>query len=446
MALLLGLSACAVILVMWSSDWTDDDRILVQQIPDDSACMACHNLSTPFIVDDHLAGEMGEAGIRCTDCHFAEPTDGDAVSHNGFTISTTPSPGDCSRCHQSQVTQFESSKHFVGWTKMEASARYLDIPVELRLSMCEGCHNIGKVHADGTQGKCDSCHTRHSFSSEEARKPESCGTCHMGPDHPQIEAYLSSKHGVIYSLDGDLWDWSNTSTFTAPVCTTCHQPGGTHDVDIGITIGGVSGGSTLAGASQPFPLPTITSDAFEDNRSMMVSVCSQCHSESFALEHLLTADSIKNYTDGLVGEARNILIDLYDDGLLDPMPADRPPNPVTGYNLTLMGHQTYSNTSGIETLFFEMYKYHGVTTWKGAYHFSPDYTHWFGWAEVNHDLELIKAEDRLIRQISALEPETAEDENTGLWALGIAAVVIALISIGITLMRKGWNKQGPPNA
>ena len=257
----------------------------------------------------------------------------------------------------------------------------------------------------------------------------------MGPDHPQIEAYLTSKHGVMYSLESDQWNWSDPTTFTAPVCITCHMPGGTHDVDIGITIGTTSSGLTIAGYPQPFPIGNISAAAFEENRTAMISVCTQCHSESFARAKLSEADSVKNETNALTGEARNILIELYSDGLLDPMPADRTANPITGYNLTLMGQQLYSNTSGIETLFFKMYKYHDVTAWKGGYHFSPDYTHWYGWAEVNHDLELIKAEDRELRARQNIEPPLEDDEGADLMPMAIVASV-AIVMTGAAIITR----------
>jgi hypothetical protein len=275
----------------------------------------------------------------------------------------------------------------------------------------------------------------------------------MGPDHPQIEAYLSSKHGVMYSLEGDEWNWSSPTTFTAPVCTTCHMPGGTHNVNFGITIGGTSAGSTLAGSPQPFPMGTIDSATFTTNRNDMISICTQCHSETFASEKLSTADDVKNNTDALAGEARNIIIQLYNDGLLDPMPADRPVNPVTGYNLTLMGHQTYSHTSGIETLFFEMYKYDVVTAWKGAYHFSPDHTHWYGWAAANEKLELIKAEDSRLRALDDIrdsiptEDNDSTDSSTLTIALGIGVVglVVAVIALSLTILsRAKKSKDGSP--
>lgn len=435
------------VLLLWGSGSDEPGQAQTLQAVDDAECRACHSAYTPFIVEDFEAGRMAEEGVLCTTCHGAESADADAVNHNGFLISFTPSPKDCRPCHEDQIQQFNASKHFIGWTKMESAARYIALPDELKSAMCEGCHNIGMTHADGGKGKCDSCHTRHSFSKEEARKPESCGTCHMGPDHPQIEAYLSSKHGVMYSLEGDSWNWSDTATFTAPVCTTCHMPGGTHDVGYGITIGSTSNGYVVAGAALPFPIGNISMEKFVENRAEMVAVCGECHSESFALEVLATADAVKNETDLLVGEAREILIALYNDGLLDPMPEDRTANPVTGFDLTLMGQQLYSNTSGVETLFFKMYKYHGVTAWKGAYHFSPDHTHWYGWAEVNHDLELIKAEDADLRANADLRADLKSQDLTDMLTLAVATASLALALLSLALIRASRKRRvEPPKA
>jgi PKD repeat protein len=39
-----------------------------------------------------------------------------------------------------------------------------------------------------------------------------------------------------------------------------------------------------------------------------------------------------------------------------------------------------------------------VNTFKGAYHINPDYSHWFGWSEVNQDLDLIRGEESKLRR------------------------------------------------
>ena len=36
-----------------------------------------------------------------------------------------------------------------------------------------------------------------------AREPESCGKCHLGPDHPQYEIYNESKHGIAFYANRD---------------------------------------------------------------------------------------------------------------------------------------------------------------------------------------------------------------------------------------------------
>ena len=37
--------------------------------------------------------------------------------------------------------------------------------------------------------------------------PEACDQCHLGPDHPQIEIFMESKHGGIYTAHGDEYNW-----------------------------------------------------------------------------------------------------------------------------------------------------------------------------------------------------------------------------------------------
>jgi hypothetical protein len=56
----------------------------------------------------------------------------------------------------------------------------------------------GRPNSDGTLGTCTACHTRHTASVEVARLPSTCGQCHLGPDHSQIEIYEESKHGVLF--------------------------------------------------------------------------------------------------------------------------------------------------------------------------------------------------------------------------------------------------------
>ena len=68
-------------------------------------------------------------------------------------------------------------------------------------------HSRGLPAADGSTGQCQKCHLRHEFSLEQARKPETCNFCHIGPDHPQWEIYQESPHGIAYATGGDDWNW-----------------------------------------------------------------------------------------------------------------------------------------------------------------------------------------------------------------------------------------------
>lgn len=87
------------------------------------------------------------------------------------------------------------------------------------------------------------------------------------------------------------------------------------------------------------------------------------------------------------------------------MPEDRPENPFVGKKLMLTGHQLYEQTSGIEALFFELYKFDLVHAWKGAYHFSPDWTHWYGNAPMKLKLTRMKNEENQLRRLDKLEKE-----------------------------------------
>ncbi len=100
---------------------------------------------------------------------------------------------------------------------------------------------IGRINPDGSAGSCTACHGRHRFSKAQARTPDTCGKCHVGPDHPQIEVYNESKHGIIYrakvdemNLESDKWV-AGVDYSAAPTCATCHMSRGgdqpkTHNV------------------------------------------------------------------------------------------------------------------------------------------------------------------------------------------------------------------------
>jgi hydroxylamine dehydrogenase len=136
-------------------------------------------------------------------------------------IASIVTPKDCSRCHPDEATQYSKSKHAntieIMWKLDPWLNKGMNSDNE-RKTGCFNCHGtvikiddngkidpatwpnagVGRLNLDGSKGSCTSCHTRHRFSVAEARMPEACDQCHLGPDHPQIEIYEESKHGTIY--------------------------------------------------------------------------------------------------------------------------------------------------------------------------------------------------------------------------------------------------------
>jgi hypothetical protein len=349
-------------------------------------CLSCHEGPAdlkgggdPGLVAQWRASVHFRAGVGCADCHG---TDHQQMIREKGEVSA----GVCGTCHAEEVRQFANRGHSLAEVMAETNAKFLAQSPEMRRQGCLGCHAIGRRFEDGSVGKCNFCHLGHAFSAEQAREPEACATCHIGQDHPQIESYEDSKHGIAYRASRD--------TRQAPTCATCHMPGGNHDVTIGIALGGVLFGSALEGEQYRLPIRPISRREFERKRTEMLQVCSSCHATSFAREALADADAIKRQSDELVDRAARIVESVYQAGALDPRPEDRPPNPVEGAALVLGTHQLYEHTSPLEQKFFEMAAFFGPTTWKGAYHHSPDHTHWLGNMKLKEAMIYLQAEAR----------------------------------------------------
>ena len=171
-------------------------------------CVDCHKSTTPNIVIDWQLSKHSQAGIDCDTCHGAAH-----VSEKDIAKAVIPTPETCAPCHAERVTQYKAGKHAFAWAAMKAMPTMHYQPAILTEGMkgCGGCHKIGtKSEAEIKELKksspgfgtasCDACHTRHTFSTVEARQPQACQTCHMGFDHAQWEMYSTAKHGVRYLL------------------------------------------------------------------------------------------------------------------------------------------------------------------------------------------------------------------------------------------------------
>ncbi len=234
---------------------------------------------------------------------------------------------------------------------------------------------IGRMNLDGSRGSCTACHSRHDFSSRRARKPENCGRCHMGPDHPQKEIYEESKHGIAYrdmiddmNLDASKWvlgvDYS-----AAPTCSTCHMSATrdlpvTHDPRERIAWNNRPPASTRmdtdASGKQVPPDGDIASP-WTEKRAAMKSVCGNCHAPS--------------WVDGFFEQYDNY-IDLYNAKYANPG------KKLMGA-LKSKGLITKSNfDEKIEWTWFFLWHHEGRRGRMGASMMGPDYSHWHGSFEV----------------------------------------------------------------
>ena len=244
------------------------------------ACIECHKQVSPGIFTDWSMSRHAMANITCLDCHQGDPADpGVDVNHfKQYELSNNKwgtaeyrvpvvavvTPKTCSRCHPDEVKEYDRSKHAhtneIIWKIDFWLKDGMNNDVE-RASGCYYCHGsvvkmvngkpdpltwpnvgVGRINPDGSKGSCTSCHTRHRFSIMDARKPEACGQCHLGPDHPQMEIFKESKHGDIYAAFGNTYNWNAApGTWTpgvdyrGPTCASCHMSGAgttltTHDV------------------------------------------------------------------------------------------------------------------------------------------------------------------------------------------------------------------------
>ncbi len=433
-------------------------------------CTDCHsNLNVmPGITTDWEKSKHFQNNVTCKSCHLASPGDPGSISHGGFTITPIVTPNDCAICHSQQATEFQQSLHSLGAKYYEylfnrGALPFLESQIEggyiiiggenvthsATIRGCQACHGtnmtgkdttdidvwpnngIGRINPDGSMGSCAACHTRHTFSVAEARHPETCGQCHMGPDHPQIEIFLESKHGNIYSSEGDSWNWTADDwvagvDYRAPTCASCHMSGvpgvpATHDVgtrlswelepavsrrtdnianSLGVTIGD--------------PNNPLSSD---DKRDNMKDVCHQCHGDTWVDNFYEQADIVVELYNEQYAYVRALVQELYDDGLLTDEPFDEP----------------------IEFKVYEFWHHEGRRARMGAFMQGPDYVQWHGFYELLKDrVEIEEMADDIRRLASEAEAEEQLRLDVDFMLMALAVfILVELVIIAIILVRRG---------
>ena len=74
-------------------------------------CVTCHRRTTPGIVEQYGHSTMAAAEVGCRDCHEVDASYPGAVEHEGTYVLQAPTTAMCQRCHQTEVAQFNQSRH-----------------------------------------------------------------------------------------------------------------------------------------------------------------------------------------------------------------------------------------------------------------------------------------------------------------------------------------------
>jgi hydroxylamine dehydrogenase len=340
--------------------------------------------------------------VGCAECHMVRgDAHADTFEHNGYDIHVVVSPDDCATCHAQEREQYADNIMARAHTNLAENAVYNDLErtilgrstrkegrihfntpdPQTKAEGCYYCHGtklkltgtewrdtdagemefpviegwpnqgVGRVNLDGSYGSCTSCHTRHQFSIEMARKPYTCMECHAGPDVPAYKIYAASKHGNLFSAKAGQWrfdtvPWTVGRDFTAPTCAACHisllvdEEGAvinqrTHQMSdrLGWRLFGLiyahpqprSPDTTIIRNAAGLPLPTdldgtpakaflIDPDEVASRRQTMQQTCLACHSTGWVTQHFERLDNTIAETNHQVRTATDLMGAIWEKG------------------------------------------------------------------------------------------------------------------------------------
>jgi len=342
-------------------------------------CAECHRKETGAVIQEYERSAHAANDVNCLECHGAVEGQ-DEVEHHGFSIARDMTSKNCQQCHAQQVAEYLRSRHAApAWSAVAGGEPFTPAQLEGEAAIaagCAACHSIGKPNDDGSIGDCVDCHSRHWASLELARSPRTCGQCHLGPDHSQIEIYEESKHGVIFTAQrqemelGVDPDELTPEHMPVPTCSTCHMSG----------LGSLSATHDTTTRLSYFLFAPISEERpnHDRNEAEMQDLCNQCHSSDHTESFYATAESVLKATNEKVDAARSIIEGLREDGLLTPEPFDEP----------------------IEFVYFDLWHYFGRTAKHGAYMGGADYVQWHGNYELLAKTVEMKEMAREIRERS----------------------------------------------
>ena len=424
-------SVCGLVSVVQAQAWG-----LPAMSKETKACVDCHKSENTAIYQQWGNSKHFRANVGCYECHMAQEGEPDAFQHEGYWIATIVSPKDCSRCHTREGEEFAHSHHSKGARILGSRDNLLAEIVEgnrgmvtpafqkgvsaAAVSGCWQCHGseikvlpggkldpatwpntgIGRINPDGSEGSCSACHSRHSFSAWQARHPDNCGKCHMGPDHPQMEIYYESKHGIAFRAFHDKLNMESPKWIVgedyhlAPTCATCHmsatparaatktrpaRPGlpVSHDVGLRISWNNRPEISVRPEVSDKnMGLPGADID-WKTRRNTMTTVCINCHEQQWVDNFYTQYDSVlEQYHEKFAKPG----LDLY--------AAAKP----------LLKPAQFSNR--LDFAWYEIWHHQGRRARHGVSMMGPDYTHWHGTYEVAKHFytELVPELEHLARE------------------------------------------------
>jgi hypothetical protein len=376
------------------SDVTQPTAALVRAT---GKCAECHRQETSAIVHEYEMSRHSAAGVNCLECH--RPAGGqEAMDHRGFSISKTVTAANCKECHRTEYDQFLRSRHAApAWAAVTGKGDFTAEQVAFSERFHKGavdrkpialvgregpaavnkgclkCHDVGRPNRDGSIGTCTACHARHAASVELARTPETCGQCHMGPDHSQLEIYHESKHGVLFNAQKARFNLAarpkqlTTKDMPVPTCATCHMSGleglkVTHDVSERLSYW------LFAATSEKRP-------TYAQGQVNMKELCLKCHTTPRIEQFYKEAEAVVDSTNAQVKQADEVMKKLREEKLLTPDPFDEP----------------------IEYVYFDLWHYFGRTAKHGAFMGGADFVQWHGFYEMNVKLIELKRQAEELR-------------------------------------------------
>lgn len=352
---------------------------------------------------DKVSDEFTNVVVGCAECHMLNIANHeDSFDHNGYMIQVVVSPNDCATCHPVEAKEYSGNIMSHAYANLTKNPVYMDLvnttngllrfdkmKTDLELpddktsaDSCLWCHGtvvqvtgkrsidtsfgsmefpvlsnwpnqgVGRINPDESRGSCASCHVRHAFSIEVARKPYTCAECHKGPDVPAYKVYEVSKHGNVFSSSSKGWDftavpWKVGDDFNAPTCAACHvsllttREGEviakrTHRMNdrLDWRIFGLvyahphpkSPDTTVIVNKAGLPLPTeltgepvseflIDSSEQRNRRERMKKVCLACHSSGWIDGHFDRLDNTIQITNELTLQATKVLLTAWEKGV-----------------------------------------------------------------------------------------------------------------------------------